>query len=196
MPASSNRAVTPVVVGLLLVVLMVAAAILGYVFLLGAEQGFKTNTTGITAVIMPALYSRDAKVGVLGDTANFTITLSNTLSSPQRGQVQVINEGRAWQSIGFVLLASRTSTFSVSQVLNATGIWVVKVTTASGIDVDSYFFQVMKTTDEADFAISQWHDQNFYRNLLYGSFMIAILSLILSAASLARRPKTVIQASS
>ena len=193
MTGSSNRAVSPIVVGLLLVVLVVAGAVLGYVFLFGAQQGFNTNTTGINAIISPALYSRDAKVGVYGDTGNFSVSLSNTLSSLQRGVVEIASNGRVVQSVPFILLQSQTTTITMTQGLNATGVWAVKVTTR-GVSVSSYYFQVVGTRDEADFAVSQWRDQSFYRNLVLAGFIVAITSFIIAVASLARKPKTIIQA--
>jgi hypothetical protein len=73
-----------------------------------------------------------------------------------------------------------------------TGIWTVKVT-VNGINISSYSFQVMRTRDEADFAVAQWRDQYFYRNLTFGSFIVAIISFIIAVASLARNPKTLIR---
>lgn len=192
MTGYSNRAASPIVVGLLLVVLVVAGAIFGYVFLFGAQEGFNTNPTAINAVITPSLYSTNAKVGVYGDTANFTIILTNTLTTLQRGAVEIGDNGQVVQSVSFVLLASQTTTLSLNQLLNATGIWSVKVTTR-GLNASNYQFQVFKTKDEADFVVAQWRDQNFYRNLVLGGFVVAWASFIISAASLARRTTTVIR---
>ncbi len=192
MNGSSNKAISPVVLGLLLVVLVVTGAILGYVFLIGAQEGFKTNPTGINSTILSSLYSTEAKVGVNGDTGNFTISLSNTQNVPQRVEIDITKNGHQVQNSSFRLLASQTTTVILSLPLNGTGIWVVKVT-SRGLTSNSYAFQVMGTKDEADFAAAQWRDQNFYRNLVLAGFIIAIIAFIVSAASLARKPKTVIQ---
>lgn len=173
-------------------VLVVAGTILAYVFVIGVQQGFNTNPTGVTAVIIPTLYSTEAKVGLYGAPSNITIILSNTLTTLQRGFINVTSNSRVVQSVPFLLLASQTLNTVVSQRLNATGVWAVTVTTR-GVNVNSYTFQVVATKDEADFAVGQWRDQTFYRNLVLASFILSITSLIVAAASLARKPKTIIQ---
>jgi hypothetical protein len=192
MASPYNKAASPVVVGLLLVVLVVAGVIFGYVFLFGAQQGFNTNPTGITAIITPSLYSVEAKVGVLGAKANFTISLSNSLTSMQHAEIEIAGNGHVAQTLPFILLASQTTTLALTQVLNVTGVWSVKVT-SRGITASSYYFQVVGTRDEAEFAVLQWHDQTFYRNLILTSFVIAWAALTISAASLARRPKITVR---
>jgi hypothetical protein len=193
MKGSSKAALSPVILGLLLVVLVVSVVVVAYVFLLGAQQGFNTNPTGVNAVVTSSLYSRDAKVGVYGDEANFTVALTNTLNTPQKGFINITNNGIDAQSTSFLLLPNQAAIFSLSQKLNATGIWTVKVT-ARGVRVSSYSFQVMPTVDEADYAVAQWHDQNFYRNLVLGAALLATVSFIVAVASLARKPSTIIRA--
>lgn len=191
--ASSRKGLSPVVIGLLLVVLVVAGGILAYVFLIGAQQGFNTNTTGINATILPTLYSRNAKVGVYGDMSNFTISLSNTLTTPQTLTINITSNGHQVQGNTYLLLPSQTTVVTLTQPLNETGVWAVKVS-SRGVNITSYYFQVVGTKDEADFAVAQWHDQDFYRNLIQLSLIVAITAFIISAASLARKPKTIIQA--
>lgn len=193
MRESSNRGASPVVVALLLVVLVVTGSIVAYVFLVGVQQGFNTNTTGINATIFAALYSSNAKVGVYGGLSNFTISLSNTLTTPQIYTVNITSNGHLMQANTFLLLPSQTTTITLAQRLNETGVWAVKVN-ARGVNITSYYFQVVGTKDEADFAVAQWRDQEFYRNLIQLSLVVAVISFIISAASLARKPKTVIQA--
>jgi hypothetical protein len=177
---------------LLLIVVVVTGAILGYVFLVGVQEGFNVNPTGVDATIAPSLYSADAKVSVYGQRCNVSVFLANTLGSVQRGVITITNNGRVAQNASFLLLPSQTITTVLPQALNATGVWAVKVT-VSGVTINSYYFQVVSSRDEADFAIRQWRDQNNYRNLVTAAFFLAIISVIVSAASLARKPKTVIQ---
>jgi hypothetical protein len=192
MSGFSRKGVSPVVLGLVLVVLLVGGVIIGYVFFIGVEQGFNTSAAGVSAVVTLTLYSRDAKVGVYGDGNNVSVSLSSTLSTAQQGVINVTSNGRVVRSVSFILLPHETSTITLSQRLNATGVWSVKVT-ASGTNVTTYYFQVLATRDDADFAVGQWRDQNYYRNLVLGSLILAIISIIISAASLARGRKTVIQ---
>ena len=187
-----SNAVSPIVVGLLLTVIVVTGAILSYVFLFGLQEGFNVNPTGVDATIAPSLYSADAKVSVYGQTCNVSVFLANTLGSVQRGFIIITNNGRVVQNATFILLPSQTITTVLPQALNATGVWAVKVT-VSGVTVNSYYFQVVSSRDEAEFAIRQWHDQSDYRNLVTVAFFLAIIAVIFSAASLARKPKTVIQ---
>jgi hypothetical protein len=180
------------VLGLIVVVLLVGGVIIGYVFFVGFQQGFNTNPTGVSAVVTATLYSRDAKVGVYGDQSNVNVSLSNNLSTAQFGVINITSKGHVVRSVSFTLLPHETSTITLSQPLNITGVWSVKVT-ASGINVTTYYFQVLATRDDADFAIGQWRDQNYYRNLTLGTLIVAIVSIILSTGSLARKPKTIIQ---
>jgi hypothetical protein len=187
-----HKAISPIVIGLILVVVVVTGAILGYVFLFGLQEGFNVNPTGVDAVIDPTLYSTDAKVGVYGQPSNVSIFLSNTLSTVQSGVITITQNGRIVQNTTFILRPSETATTVIPQVLNATGVWAVKVT-VRGVNVNSYYFEVVSSRDEADFAIRQWRDQNNYRNLVTAAFFLACISVIVSAASLARKPRTVIQ---
>jgi hypothetical protein len=179
-------------VGLLLIVVVVTGAIVGYVFLFGLQQGFNVNSTGVNATIDSTLYSADARVGIYGEPLNVTIFLSNSLGTVQRGFITITQNGRVVQNATFVLLATQTSATVIPQALNATGLWSVKVT-VGGVTANSYYFQVVRSRDEADFAIRQWRDQNNYRNLVAAAFFLAIIAVIVSAASLARKPKIVIQ---
>lgn len=187
-----SNAVSPIVVGLILIVVVVAGAIFGYVFLFGLQQGFTVNPTGVSATIAPSLYSPDAKVSVYGQTCNVTVFLANSLGTVQKGVIIITNNDHVVQNASFLLLPSQTTTIVLPQALNANGVWSVKVIVI-GVVVSSYYFQVVSSRDEADFAIRQWHDQNNYRNLVTAAFLFAIISVIVSAASLARKPKTVIQ---
>jgi len=187
-----SNAISPIVVGLLLIVVVVTGAILGYVFLFGLQEGFNVNSTGVDATIATSLYSVDAKVGVYGQPCNVTVFLANTLGTVQRAVVTITNNGRVAQNASFLVRPSQDMTTVLPQALDATGVWAVKVT-VSGVTVNSYYFQVVGSRDEADFAIRQWRDQNNYRNIVAAAFFLAIISVIVSAASLARKPKTVIQ---
>jgi hypothetical protein len=187
-----SNAVSPIVVGLLLIVVVVTGAILGYVFLFGLQEGFNVNPTGVNATIDATLYSTDAKVSLDGQTCNVTVFLANSLGTVQSGVISITSNGQVTQNATFRLRPSETITTVLPQALNATGVWAVKVT-VGGVTVSSYYFQVVGSRDEADFAIRQWRDQNNYRNLVTAAFFLAIISVIVSAASLARKPKTVIQ---
>lgn len=171
-----------------------AVAIIGYVFLIGAQQGFNTNPTGVNAVITASLYSSDARVGVYGDMGNFTISLSNSVNLVQRGGINITNNGRNVQGSLFVLLPSQTVTVTIAQQLNSTGIWTVKVTT-HGIKISSYSFQVVPSKDEADYVIEQSRAQTFNKNVAFGSIVVALASIIVAIGSLARKPTTVIRSS-
>lgn len=188
----STTAVSPIVLGLILVVLIVSVAILGYVFLFGIQQGFNTNPTGINAVITPTLYSSDAKIGISGSLINITISISNSLSNAQKGAITITNNGREMQNASFILLPSQTTTVTLHQVLNGTGVWTIKVM-SHGVAAASYYFQVVNTRDEADFAVAQWRDQNTYRNITLATFILALISFIIAAASLARKRTTIIK---
>jgi len=187
-----SNAVSPIVVGLLIVVLVVTGAIASYVFLFGLQEGFNVNSTGVNATIDPVLYSTDARIGLYGQPFNVTIFLSNSLSTVQRGFITITQNGHTVQNTTLLLLPTQTTATVIPQALNATGVWAVKVT-VSGVTVNSYYFQVVGSRDEADFAVLQWRNQNNYRNLVTAAFFLAIVSVIFSAASLARKPKTVIQ---
>jgi hypothetical protein len=181
------------VVALLLIVLVVAGGIIAYVFLVGALTGFNTSSTGLNASIAAALYSTDAKVGLYGDRSNFTISVASSLSTPEIFDVNITSNGHEVQGNTYLLLPNQVMTVTLSQQLNETGVWAVKVTT-HGVAVASYYFQVVGTSDEAGFAVAQWHDQQYYRNLILLSLVVAVASFVISAASLARKPKTIIQA--
>ena len=193
MNGSTNMGASPVVVALLLIVLIVAGGIIGYVFLVGAQQGFNVNSTGLTANITAALYSTDAKIGLYGGRSNFTISVGSSVSTPQIFDVNITSNSHEVQGNSYILLPNQVTTITLSQQLNQTGVWAVKVTT-HGVTISVYYFQVVGTGDEAGFAVAQWRDQQYYRNLIMLSLIVALISFIISAASLARRPKTIIQA--
>jgi hypothetical protein len=191
----SRRGVSPVVLALILVVLVLGGAIMSYVFLFGVQEGFNSNpanTTGVNAIVTPTLYSRDAKVGLYGDSSNISVSISNSAATAQAGVINITSNGRVVRSVQFMLRPQESNTIKLSQRLNATGTWSVKVT-ASGISVTTYYFQVLATRDEAEFATTQWRSQNYYRNLTLGTLIVSIASFIIAAASFARRPKTIIQ---
>lgn len=173
--------------------LVVAVGIIAYVFVVGALQGFNTKSTGLSATITASLYSTDAKVGLYGDRSNFTISVGSSLSTPQLFEVNITNNGHEVRGNTYLLLPNQAITVTLSQQLNATGVWSVNVST-HGVAIASYYFQVVGSSDEAGFAVAQWREQQNYRNLILLSLVIAIMSFIISAASLARKPKTIIQA--
>jgi hypothetical protein len=185
------KAVSPVIVAVLLIMVVVASVLLGYVFLTGLSSGLSsTASTGLQSTIVPRTYSPDAGIDYFGRKANFTVVLSNTVSKSQVGSVDLLAGSLLLQNISFALAPSETQTIVITQPLNSTGTWTLKVTT-SGVKVNSYSFNVMHTKDEADFAISQWQSERFYRNLTLLGFMIAIVAFILAIASLVRPPKTI-----
>ena len=193
MSGSSNSATSPIVVAMLLIVIVVAGGIIAYVFLVGAQQGFNTSSTGLSASIVAGLYSTDARVGVYGDRGNFTISVGSSVSTPQLFDVNITSNGQEVQGNSYLLLPNQATTVTLTQSLNETGIWAVKVTTR-GLPVATYYFQVVGTGDEAGFLIAQWRDEQYYRNLSYVCLIVAFTAIVIAAASLARRPKTVIQA--
>ena len=193
MIGSSSSATSPIVVAMLLIVVVVAGGIIGYVFLIGAQQGFNTSSTGLNASVVAALYSTDAKVGLYGDRGNFTISIGSSLSTPQIFDVNITSNGREVQGNAYLLLPNQATSVTLTQSLNETGVWAVKVT-ARGVTVTSYYFQVVGTGDEANFLVAEWRDQQYYRNLSYICLVVAFTAIVISAASLARKPKTIIQA--
>ena len=193
MIGSSNKATSPVVTAVILIVLIVAGTIIVYVFLVGVQQGFYTNSSGLSAAITGKLYSSDARIALLGDIGNFTVSVSNTLTTPQLFTINITSNGRPEWNNSYLLLPNQVTTVTAAQPLNTTGVWAVKVN-ARGINVATYYFQVMATRDEADFAVSQWQQQQFNRTLVYTCLFVASTAFVIAAASLARRPKTIIQA--
>lgn len=186
-----TRGVSPVVVAVLLIVVIVSSVLLGFIFLTGLSKGFtSTGNTGLSSAMIPQIYDANAGVGVLNQVANFTIVVSNTVSTPQVGNVELTVGNSIVQAIPFALGTGQTSTILISQKLNQTGIWTEKVT-SNGVKVNSYSFNVMQNQDEADYAITQWESQQFYRNLTLICFFLSIVAFALSAASLSRQPKTI-----
>lgn len=184
----NNRGISEVIAALLLIVTVVALTIVVYVFSVGMlGGGFQTTgVTGLQVTILPSIYSRDANIAVLNDKANFTVAVSSSLSSTQRVVVYVIAGRSVVGNVTVFLSAGESKTQFISQILNSTGIWTIKAT-AGGATIGSYSFDVRSTRDEADYAIQQWREQRFYQYLALGSFGFAILSLIVSVVSLARR---------
>jgi hypothetical protein len=189
--SSSRRAVSPVIVGVLLIVVIVAGTLLGFIFLSGLSRGFRTTeNTGLSTTIIPHIYSTDARVDVVKNIANFTAVVSNTASTAQVGEIDLTVGNRTVQKIPFALGTGETNTIQVSQRLNQTGIWTFKVVSI-GIKVNDFSFTVMQTRDEADYEITQWESQNFYRNLLIICYVLSVAAFAVAVASLARRPKTI-----
>jgi hypothetical protein len=187
----NERGVSPIIVAILLTVVIVAGTLLGLIFLTGLSSGFRTTaSTGLSSTITSHIYSTDASVDVQNHVANFSVILANTVSTPQVGDVELTVGNRIYQSIPFALGGSQASSIKISQRLNETGIWTLKIT-SNGIKVNSYTFNVMPTTDEADYTITQWQSQNFYRNLLVICFFFSIVAFAISMASLARQSRTI-----
>jgi len=186
-----HRAVSPLIIAILLTVVIVAGTLLGLIFLTGLSSGFRTSAgTGLSSTITPHIYSTDASVDVQNHVANFSVILTNTVSTPQVGDVELTSGGRIYQTAPFALGASQASLIKVSQKLNVTGIWTLKIT-SNGLTVNSYTFNVVPTTDEADYAVTQWQSQNFYRNLLVICFFFSIVAFAISMGALARQPKAI-----
>jgi hypothetical protein len=185
------RGVTPLVVAILLTVVIVAFTLIGLIFLTGFSSGFRTTgNTGLSSTITSHIYSTDASVDVQNHVANFSVSLVNTVSTPQVGDVELTVGNRTVKSIPFVLGTGQASSITFSQRLNQTGTWTVKIT-SNRIKVNSYSFNVVPTTDEADYAITQWQSQNLYRDLLVICFFLSVVAFGVSMASLARPPKVV-----
>jgi hypothetical protein len=186
-----TRGVSPVIVAVLLIVVIVASVLLGFIFLTGLSKGFvSTGNTGLSSTITPHIYQSDAGIGVLNQVANFTVVVSNTASTPQVGEVELTVGNSVRQATRFALGAGETSTIVISQKLNQTGTWTEKVI-SNGVKVNSYSFNVMQSQDEADYAITQWESQQFYRNLTVVCFFLSIIAFALSAAALSRQPKSI-----
>jgi hypothetical protein len=187
----NSRAVSPVIVGVLLIVIIVAGTLLGFIFLTGLSTGFRTTgNTGLSTTTTPHIYSTDARVDVLNNVANFSAVVSNTVSTPQVGEVDLTVGDHIVQTVPFALGNGETKTIQVTQALNQTGIWTFKVI-SNGIKVSDYSFTVMQTQDEADYTIGQWQSQNFYRNLLIVCYFLSIAAFAIAVASLARQPKAI-----
>jgi hypothetical protein len=186
-----SRAVSPVIVGVLLIVVIVAGTLLGFIFLTGLSTGFRTTgNTGLSTTVTPQIYSTDAHVDVVNNVANFSAVVSNTVSTSQVGEVDLTVGDHIVQTVPFALGNGETKTIRVAQSLNETGVWTFKVI-SNGIKVSDYSFTVMQSQDEADYAISQWQSQNFYRNLVIVCYFLSIAAFAIAVASLARRPKAI-----
>jgi hypothetical protein len=186
-----REAVSPVIVGVLLIVIIVAGTLLGFIFLTGLSRGFRTTgNTGLSTTITPHIYSTDARVDMLNNIANFSTVLSNTVSNPQVGEVDLTVEGQIVRTVPFALGTGETRTIQVSQALNQTGLWTLKVV-SNGVKVNDYSFTVAQTQDEADYAINQWQSQNYYRNLLIICYFLSIAAFAIAVASLARQPRAI-----
>lgn len=187
----SSRGISPVIVAILLIVVIFASVLLGFIFLTGISKGFNTTgNTGLSSTITPHVYRSDAGVGVLNQVVNFTVAISNTVSTPQVGVVQLVAGNSIIQTTPFSLGNGQARTIQISQKLNRTGTWTEKVI-SNGIKVDSYSFNVLQTQDEADYAVAQWESQQFYRNLIFIAFFLSIIAFAIAAASLVRRPTTI-----
>jgi hypothetical protein len=185
------RGVTPLVVAILLIVVIVAATLMGLIFLTGLSSGFRTTgNTGLSSTITSHIYSTDASVDVQNHVANFSVILQNTVSTPQVGDVELTVGNQTVKSIPFALGTGQGSSITISQRLNQTGTWTVKIT-SNRIKVNSYSFNVVPTTDEADYAITQWQSQNFNKYLLMICFFLSVVAFGTSMASLARPPKVI-----
>lgn len=187
----NQRGISPIIVAVLLIVVIVASTLLGFIFLTGLSRGFRsTGNTGLSSTITRHIYSTDASVDVMNNIANFSVIISNTVQASQVGDVELTVGNRIVQSIPFALGAGEIRTILITQRLNQTGTWTAKVT-SNGIKVDTYSFSVLQTQDEADYAITQWESQNFYRNLLVICFFLSIVAFAVAMASLARQPKAI-----
>ena len=187
----NRRGISPVIVAVLLVVVIVASTLLGFIFLTGLSRGFRTTgNTGLSSTITPHIYSTEASIDLTNNIANFSVIISNTVSTPQVGDVELSVGNRIAQSMPFALGTGEIRTILISQRLNQTGTWTAKVI-SNGIKVNSYSFSVVQTQDEADYAITQWETQNFYRNVLMICFFLSIVAFAVAMASLARQPKPI-----
>jgi hypothetical protein len=186
-----REAVSPVIVGVLLIVIIVAGTLLGFIFLTGLSTGFRTTgNTGLSTSMTTHIYSTDAHIDILNNVANFSVVVSNTVSTPQVGEVDLTVGNQIVQTVPFALGTSEIRTIQVSQALNQTGLWTFKVV-SNGVKVSDYSFTVAQTQDEADYAINQWQSQNYYRNLLIICYFLSIAAFAIAVASLARQPRAI-----
>jgi hypothetical protein len=187
----NSRAVSPVIVGVLVIVILMAGTLLGFIFLTGLSTGFRpTANTGLSTAVTPHIYSTDARVDVLNNVADFSAVVSNTVSTPQVGEVDLTVGDQIVQTAPFALGKGETKTIQVSQTLNQTGVWTFKIV-SNGIKVSDYSFTVTQTQDQADYLITQWQSQNFYRNLLIVCYFLSMAALAIAVASFARQPKAI-----
>jgi flagellin-like protein len=184
-----RKGVSPIIVAVLLVVVIVAGTLLGFIFLSGLSTGFRPSAnTGLSSTISAHVYFSDARVDVLNRIANFSIVMANTVATPQVGDIELTVGNRIVQTLPFSLGAGEARTIQISQKLNQTGIWTLKIT-SNGIKANSYTFTVVETQDEADYATTQWESENFYRNLTLICYVLSIIAFAVAIASLARQPK-------
>jgi hypothetical protein len=184
----SRSGISGVVVGLLLIMVIGAFIVIFYVFAIGPLQGggFAGTSAGIEFSIVPQIYGQDAGIAVLGQLANFTVSITNTASTDQRVAVNIVApDKRVVQSVSTGLAASYTKTILVSQVVNVTGIWTVTVTSLS-VKIGGYYFTVIQDRDQADFAIAQYREQRLYRVLVYALLALSIAAIILAVIAVAR----------
>jgi len=187
----SRKGVSPIIVAVLLVVVIVAGTLLGFIFLSGLSTGFRpTANSGLSSTISAHIYSTDARVDILNHVANFSIVIANTVTTTQVGDIELAVGNRVVQTLSFALGAGEARTILISQKLNQTGVWTLKIT-SNGIKADSYTFTVVGTQDEADYATTQWESENFYRNLTLISYVLSIIAFAVAVASLARQPKPI-----
>ncbi len=179
------------IVGVLLIVIIVAGTLIGFIFLSGLSTGFRpSENTGISTVVTPHIYSTDARVDVLNNVANFSAIVSNTASALQVGEAELTVGNRVVQAVPFALTKGEVKTIQISQTLNQTGLWTFKVV-SNGVKASDYSFTVTPSQDEADYEISQWQSQSLYRNLLIICYFLSIAAFAIAVASLARQPKAI-----
>jgi hypothetical protein len=182
------RGISPVIAGLLIIVLAAGVMLLVFIFASGLLGGLSATESGVRETIVPSIYSSEAGIGVLNQNANFTVTVYNSLSSAQEITIDVSEpSGHLLQSVSSTIPAGATRTIQVAQRLNATGLWTVRVTfVITGVKIGSYTFDVKPNRDEADFAVQEWRDQRFYRLLIFVAIGLAVISIAIAVAAVAR----------
>lgn len=189
--SSNTRGVSPIIVAVLLIVVIFASVLLGFIFLTGLSRGFQTTgNTGLSSTITPHIYHSSSGVAFLNQGSSFTIIIINTVPTAQVGDIELAVGNSIVQATPFALGAGEAKTILISQKLNRTGTWTEKIT-SNGVKVNSYTFNVYQTQDEADYAITQWETEQFYRNLIMICFFISIIAFAVAAASLARQPRAI-----
>ncbi len=191
----NRRGISAVIIAVLLITVIVALVLLAFVFLTGMSTLLggptqSSNNTGLQVVITPSIYSSDAQIGMVGERANFTVILSNTVSNVQVGRVDLESSIRVEQNVTFALTNGETKTVVISQPLTQTGPWILSVVT-NGVEAGSYTFNVVRGPSEASYQVNQYETTKFYRNLTFITFFISLIGFAIAVAALVRPARTI-----
>jgi hypothetical protein len=175
-------AISHILAALILIVIVVTAAVLLYVFGMGVLGTLgSTYATQISIAITPYIYDPNSNIGYLNEQANFTIAIWNPLNSTLPATVKVTTGSSIIQNIEFEA-RPRATTIFITQELSTTGTWTVLVIVQGpqGPVTYSYSFDVKTNQDDAKLAVNQLANSRIRSDLEIGTLVIAALGVILA----------------